>query len=263
MRKGKKGWSVMKLRPELLQQPNIPKPLHGVNPRVIMGKDMWDATRKEVYKRQDQRCACCGVHRSEAKYHNWIECHESYSVDPVSGVMVIDELVALCHACHNFIHSGRLVSVVAVFNHEKAVEILEHGLTILQGAGQDINPHTELACTTLTAGVLSRKFKYKASYSYPTVPRPPEIPLRGKQAEWHEFILIYNGVAYRSPLETFAQWEAHYRKAKPEELNPIRVMDLSAPWEREPGPIPRPVQTVNTDYCDPLDLPMLGEFDFH
>lgn len=36
-------------RPEILSSPNIPKPLHGVNPRSIMGQDAWNVMRQEVY----------------------------------------------------------------------------------------------------------------------------------------------------------------------------------------------------------------------
>jgi len=36
--------------PELLLHPNIPKPLHGVNPRSILGQQWWDVISVTSYQ---------------------------------------------------------------------------------------------------------------------------------------------------------------------------------------------------------------------
>ena len=52
------------------------------------------------------------THVSEAEFHNWLEVHETYDIDFKAGVAVYSGAVALCHACHQFIHSGRLLAVL-------------------------------------------------------------------------------------------------------------------------------------------------------
>lgn len=42
------------LRPELLLHNNIPKPMHGVAPRVVLGQKWWDRERRECYERAEE-----------------------------------------------------------------------------------------------------------------------------------------------------------------------------------------------------------------
>lgn len=124
------------LRPEVLTHPNIPKPLHGLSPRELKGKEWWDNTRQKVYKQQDYRCTACGVHKSEAKHHKWIEAHESYHIDYLKGCMEIDSIIGLCHSCHNFIHCGRLKMLCSrgEVTEDKYFDIMNHGFKVLREA---------------------------------------------------------------------------------------------------------------------------------
>jgi hypothetical protein len=99
-------------RPELLFHPPIPMPLHGVNPRSIMGKYEWDKLRREVYDINNDCCWACGVHRSEAQPSPWLEAHELYDIDYKKGRMRLREIVALCPLCHKYVHLRRLAALV-------------------------------------------------------------------------------------------------------------------------------------------------------
>ena len=121
------------LKPFILTHPNIPKPLHGVNPRLIMGKTKWDAIRQEVYRRNDYHCIVCGVRDIEAKKKQQLEAHEYYAIDYGKGRVEIISIEPLCMYCHSFIHSGMLSASISQKwrTPQEAVEILEYGFKIL------------------------------------------------------------------------------------------------------------------------------------
>lgn len=123
--------------PSILQHPNLPKPMHGLNPRGLLGQRWWDDHRHPAYAERDFHCWACGVHKSEAKVHQWLEGHEEYEIDYPKGRMVFKRVVALCHFCHNFIHSGRLYMLWLddKITNARFKEIIVHGFNVLQEAG--------------------------------------------------------------------------------------------------------------------------------
>lgn len=127
------------LRPELLLGPNIPTPMHGVAPRVVLGQAWWDRERRVAYKSTNFRCLACGVHKSVAKYRQWLEAHEEFEVDYAKGKMKYLRAVPLCHFCHNYIHQGRLNTLLqkGEIHHAKYVAIVQHGDSVLLQAGLD------------------------------------------------------------------------------------------------------------------------------
>ena len=88
----------MKLNFEL-----VPDGCWGYNLRSALKKEGWDAIRKTVYARAGGRCTVCGASSSR------LEAHEvwSYSVYGGMGVQKLEDVVALCPACHAVVHIGR------------------------------------------------------------------------------------------------------------------------------------------------------------
>jgi hypothetical protein len=167
-------------RPEILLHPNIPKPLHGLAPRVIKGQEWWDVVRQETYAKAGYCCEACGVPKQDAEYHRWLEAHELYEIDYKAGRMVFKELVALCHACHNYIHSGRMQILVdkGEMDEEKMEHILKRGDKILKDA------------------------KLKK-------PKPPT-----ECASWADWVLIFEGEKYKGAFKSFKDWKNFYGRTK-------------------------------------------------
>lgn len=163
--------------PIYLTHPNIPKPLHGVNPRSIKGKDWWDRERYKAYFKHDYHCWACGIHKSKAKYFQWLEGHEEYNIDYITGRVELKGIIALCHSCHNFIHSGRLRMRLnkGEITTEQYNDILCHGMDILRASNLiRITPNTE------------------------------------NIASWEKWHLVIEGEKYYSPYKDINDWQQHY-----------------------------------------------------
>jgi hypothetical protein len=185
----------MKLKPELLQHPNIPKPLHGVSPRTVKGQDWWDITRQAAYASTDYHCLACGVHKMEAKYHKWLEAHEDYDINYETGEVNIKQIIPLCHSCHNFIHSGRLWMVNRNKNTVKLTDIITHGLDILQS-------------NNLPAQMVSLQLASLLEIKHNCLPLRefPEEDI----ADWGEWHLVLEGEKYYSKFKNQEQWHDYY-----------------------------------------------------
>lgn len=195
----------MDLRPDLLLHPNLPKPLHGLNPRTIKGDLWWDKVRQQAYAKNDYKCWACGVHKSEAKFHHWLEAHEDYDFDYVKGTLQIREIVALCHACHNFIHSGRLANLHAQGKLKKDYfeEVLLHGSAVLVSAKLPLNCFAIRAEQVLNSSRVTEAF----DLHFKLYDRN-EFPV--SNVKWSDWRMILEGVAYKPLFESEKEWAKHY-----------------------------------------------------
>lgn len=125
------------LRPAILCQPNLPLPLHGVNPRSILGQGWWRKAKADAASRMGGLCEACGSgpEKESHKGRPWLEGHEIYKISYSSGRIVFYGVTPLCHYCHNFVHSGRLGCIAGEEKTWGEVrEILEHGFRIISSA---------------------------------------------------------------------------------------------------------------------------------
>lgn len=116
-------------RPELLLHPSIPLHLSGKNPRTIKGQEWWDVVRREAYRKNNYHCEACGVYQLDAEYKQTLDAHETYTYDYEKFEAYPSEVVALCYACHMFIHWRRM------WTRPQSKDIILRGLRIVAKAG--------------------------------------------------------------------------------------------------------------------------------
>lgn len=176
----------------ILLHPNIPKPLHGIAPRVIAGKRWWDTERQMAYARAGYCCQACGVPKSRALFHDWLEAHEEYEYDYKLGRLTFVRLVALCHACHSFIHSGRLIMLL---RENKITEghfdkVVEHGQDLL-----------------IKAGLFQQ---YGTRHDHQS----------GADVSWADWRMVFEGKKYGPSTTCFEEWRSGWwRDWKPDNNN--------------------------------------------
>lgn len=199
-------------RPEILTQPNIPKPLHGVNPRTVMGSSWWNKVRQEAYARYDFHCHACGVHKSSiGGKRKSLECHEEYSIDYARGRAVFTGTVALCPDCHRFIHSGRLFALwdKGQIGSEYANRILIRGLRILDQANRERGLQLQpFAHTLIFMYMLTGPRSYQEARDIVTAKgyetSEPEF------APWGEWVLEIDGKEYPPIFASYEEWLTEY-----------------------------------------------------
>ncbi len=121
----------------VLLHPNIPRGMSWLNPRSVLGQEWWDTERHLAEQMNNYCCLACGVHRSDAMVHQWIEGHEQYTFDYKIRQAVYVGTIPLCHCCHMFIHCGRMFSLLsaAKIKDEYYIVVMRHGLSVLHAAG--------------------------------------------------------------------------------------------------------------------------------
>lgn len=175
---------IKTLKPSLLSQPNIPKPLHGINPRTIMGKDAWDKHRQLLVVNSPY-CKACG------RENTILDLHEDYSIDYTNNSMILLEYAPLCKKCHMFIHSGFLYTQIKSqdISIDKARDILRHGISILEKNNLQM---------FIATSILSKNLKVKHACD---VWSPPPF-------SWDGWKLLYKGKEYKGLSKT--QWIKKY-----------------------------------------------------
>ncbi|GEK38296.1 hypothetical protein ACFFRT_12920 [Enterococcus thailandicus] len=91
----------------VLTQPVVPKALHYINPRKIMGEAKWKKLRKEYQIKADHHCMICKEYVKHVP-GDWLELHEKYDYDFDKLIQRLTGYISICHSCHAYIHEGLL-----------------------------------------------------------------------------------------------------------------------------------------------------------
>lgn len=91
----------------------VPKPLHGINLRIAIGKDQWQKKLRARLLSAQKKPACriCGVKPEKPPD---LEAHEEWSYDTssipaVAQIETISLICESCHRCEHFIHTMIMV----------------------------------------------------------------------------------------------------------------------------------------------------------
>lgn len=184
------------MKPEILTHPHIPKPLHGLNPRTILGQVWWDRERFGAQARTNYTCVACGVHKSNAEKYKWLEGHEYWDINYITGICEVKSIEPLCHYCHNFIHSGRLIILLdkEKITKQEVINILEHGFKILADNNLKCFPFTAKLAESFKCNIYGVK-----SYSLPTI-----------KLDWNRYKMLLNGEIYESKFKNYDEWKKFY-----------------------------------------------------
>ena len=87
---------VLKLDFEL-----VPDSCWYSNLRSMLTKGQWDVVRKDAYARASGRCMICSRPATR------LEAHERWSYNEQTATQKLEDVIAVCHACHSVIHIGR------------------------------------------------------------------------------------------------------------------------------------------------------------
>ena len=78
----------------------VPEECWYSNLRSILKAKDWDIVRRDAYKRAGYRCRICGE-------RGRMEAHEKWSYDEENALQKLEDVLALCHACHEVKHIER------------------------------------------------------------------------------------------------------------------------------------------------------------
>ncbi len=189
----------------ILCHPNIPKPLHGTAPRVVKKspRAWWLNQKRGALAKADNHCMACGIHKDLVPYRPGVlEAHEQYSIDYSRGHMTYVGCVAICNACHIFIHSGRLTAMYQknTVSRRYFRDIMTRGFDVLRKAG--LQPSFSQATAWL------------AQLGYSPEHVHEELAKRGivvpvDLIRWDDWRLVVDGEYYK-PVLSEQEWENKY-----------------------------------------------------
>ena len=201
------------LRP-LIAMPNIPKPLHTVNPRNLLGATTWDYMRKACYHMAHDTCEICGEKPDNPRRRHG---HEVYDIDYEAGTATFKRVFCICSLDHlACIHTGRAITLYKqgnpLYPKEFLLEGAEKAFKTIDEYNKDY-PNADLRayatyleylkCDELKEPMEELIKKYDVKFYM-------EDP--AKMAEWGDWKLLISNKEYPTPYANEKEWKEAMKK---------------------------------------------------
>lgn len=201
------------LRP-LIGMPNIPKPLHHVNPRNLLGQNTWNHMRRRCYALANDTCEICGTKPENLRQRH---AHEVYEIDYKKGTVKFVRAFCVCSLCHlGGIHTGRALTLWKQKNPLYPTEFLlkgaENAFRIIYEYNQE-HPDNEVKAYSTFLDYLKHDelkepmegliYKYNIQFYEETK----------NKADWGKWKLIVGNREYPTPYADEKEWEKAMEEA--------------------------------------------------
>lgn len=201
----------------ILTMPNIPHALHGkgLQPRTIYGQRVWDFMRKDAYKRADYKSEITGIDPGKGKLHS----HELFSTDYLKQESVFIRCIALTKMEHDFIHSGRLITLYKEGNmfvpKSYLLKVVENGFNIISSYNKEHPDQEPLRCFNTFLNYLKVEELHDEMVElikkYDIKFYGVNIPESKRWKGWH---VIVGNKRYDTPYRNQRDWEEAMKGAR-------------------------------------------------
>lgn len=201
------------LRP-LIAMPNIPKPLHGVAPRTLLGATTWNHMRKSSYARANDTCEICGDKPENLRHRHG---HEVYEIDYEKGIAKFVRVFCICSLDHlACIHTGRAITLYKqgnpLYPKEFLLEGAEKAFKTIYEYNQD-HPEANLrAYATFLEYLKQDELRGPMDELIKKYNIKFYMENTRKMAKWGDWKLIIGNKEYKTPYEDEEAWEEAMRK---------------------------------------------------
>lgn len=220
----------------ILTMPNIPYALHGegLQPRTILGRKTWDIMRKACYANADFKSEVSGIEPPKGQLHS----HELFSYDYTKQEGVFQRCVAITKQEHDFIHSGRLLTMYKhgnpLYPKSYVLSVVENGFNIISSYNTEHRDEEPLRCYATFLDYLKVPDLVQEMESlidrYNIKFYAEKLPQSKRWKGWH---VIVDGKRYDTPYACQSDWqEAMDKRNKVEEVrnlvNPVQGDGVNA-----------------------------------
>ena len=247
------------LRP-LIAMPNIPRPLHGVNPRTILGASTWNHMRRKCYAEANDTCEICGRQPEDLRRRHG---HEVYKIDYANGTAEFVKVFCVCSTCHlGCIHTGRALTLWKKHNPLYPTEFLlsgaEHAFKIISEYNKD-NPGADLRAYSTFLDYLKheelREPMEKLIEKY-QIKFYTEVE---DMVEWGDWKLLIGDQEYPTPYANKDEWKATMEEREAKDSARLMQKKMEGQFSGEVYGEIKSIISGNTTLSDVAEGNTLGE----